>query len=301
VIDDRMEAYMRGTAPLVVLLGCLGSSLVSGQDALDTAGIAKAFGREGRAQGDVYRVSFPRTDVTVTLDGVTIKPGLALGGWIAFKKTGADAVAHGDLVLLQDEINPVISSLQDGGLEITALHNHLIRESPHVMYLHVWGRGNELDLARKISAALALTKTPAPSAPSASSSTETPDFDAEAIQKALGHAGTVTNGVLAVAVPRPEPITMMGVELPPSMGMATALSFQAAGGGRVAATGDFVMIADEVNPVARALRQHNVAIAALHNHMLHGSPELYFMHFWAVGTPADVSSGLRAALDVMKR
>lgn len=282
----------------VVLCGCVAVSALSAQPALDTDGIAKGIGRQGTAQGDVYRVAFPRTDLTVTIGDVTIRPGLALGGWIAFRKAGAAAIAHGDLVLLQDEINPVISKLQEGGIDITALHNHLINESPHVMYLHVWGQGNEVELARKIGAAVALTKTPPAGPPQGPAAT--PGFDADAIQKTLGRTGTVSNGVLAVSFPRPEKITMMGIELPPSMGMATAMSFQAAGTGRVAATGDFVMTGDQVNPVARALRQHGIAISALHNHMIHGTPELYFMHFWAVDTVEHVAGGLRAAVDVVQ-
>lgn len=282
----------------VVLCGYVAVSALSAQPALDTDGIAKAIGRQGTAQGDVYRVAFPRTDLTVTIGDVTIRPGLALGGWIAFRKAGAAAIAHGDLVLLQDEINPVISKLQEGGIEITALHNHLINESPHVMYLHVWGQGNEVELARKIGAAVALTKAPPAGPPQGPAAA--PGFDADAIQKTLGRTGTVSNGVLAVSFPRPEKITMMGIELPPSMGMATAMSFQAAGTGRVAATGDFVMTGDQVNPVARALRQHGIAISALHNHMIHGTPELYFMHFWAVDTVEHVAGGLRAAVDVMQ-
>lgn len=283
----------------IFVVACAAVAAVSAQPAgLDTAGIARAIGRQGTAQGDVYRVAFPRTDLTVTLGGVTIKPGLALGGWIAFKKAGTSAIAHGDLVLLQDEINPVISKLQSAGIEITALHNHLINETPHVMYLHVWGHGSEVDLAKAIGAAVAVTKTPPPAAPAASSAPAAPGFDADAIQKSLGRTGTVTNGVLAVAFPRPEKITMMGIELPPSMGMATSMAFQSAGNGRVAATGDFVMIGDEVNPVARALRQHGIMISALHNHMIHGSPELYFMHFWAVDTADRVAAGLRAAVDL---
>ncbi len=291
---------MRSTFGWIAVAACLAvTGLSAQQGGLDTAGIAKAIGRQGTVQGDVYRVAFPRTDVTVTLGGVTIKPGLALGGWIAFKKAGSSAIAHGDLVLLQDEINPVISRLQDGGIEITALHNHLINESPHVMYLHVWGHGNEVDLARAIGAAVALTKIPPPATPAATSAAA-PGFDADLVQKVLGRTGTVTNGVLAVSFPRPEKITMMGIELPPSMGMATSMAFQSAGSGRVAATGDFVMLGEEVNPVARALRQHGIMIAALHNHMIHGSPELYFMHFWAVDTPDRVAGGLRAAVDAMQ-
>ncbi len=286
-------------ALLTAVLVTFGAAGVPAQVPLDTAAIAKALGREGRLQGDVYRVAFPRSDLKATVSGVAIKPGLALGTWIAFRKTAAGAIAHGDLVLLHDEVNPVISKLQEGGVEITALHNHLINVEPAVMYLHVWGRGEEAALARTIRAALALTKTPV-QAPAPTAAPSQPDFDVAAIQKAIGHTGAFAGGVLSIGVPRPETITMMGVAMPPSMGMATVMNFQASAAGRVAATGDYVMTGDEVNPVARALRQHGIAITALHNHMIHGSPELYFMHFWADDAPARVAAGLRAALDAMK-
>lgn len=260
---------------------------------LDTNAIARAFGVAGQMQGDVYKVTLPRGDLSVTVGGVKIRGGLALGSWAAFRRAGNDAVAHGDLVLLDREVNPVISALQAGHIDITAVHNHLLDETPHIEYVHFWGRGREADLAAALKSALAKTATPMSAAAPAAAA----DFpEADAIQKALGKTGTVKNGVLGVAVPRPEKITMMGVELPPSMGMAISMNFQAAGDGRVASTGDFVLTGDEVNAVARALRQHDIAITALHNHMVHGSPELYFMHFWALGAPEAVGSGLRAAL-----
>jgi biotin operon repressor len=223
---------------------------------------------------------------------------------MAFKKAGADsAVAHGDLVLLETEVNPVISALQAGGMEITALHNHVLNETPRVMYVHFWGHGAEGALAKTLAAALAKTATPAQApAPAAGAPPAATDFPGSAVlQTALGRQGTVRGGVLAIAVPRPEKITMMGVELPPSMGMATALNFQDAGAGTVAGTGDFVMIGDEVNKVARALRAHGIEITALHNHMIHGSPELFFMHFWALGTPQEVGAGLKAAVDLLAK
>jgi uncharacterized protein DUF1259 len=268
------------------------------QPVLDTAAVARALGREGRMQGDVYRVGFPRSDLKATVAGVAIKPGLALGSWVAFRRTAKEAVVHGDLVLLDAEINPVISKLQEGGLSITALHNHLIDITPHVMYLHIWGTGAEAALARTVRAALDLTKTPMQ--PPAAAAPAPADFDADVIQKTLGVTGSVSGGVLSISVPRSEKIVMMGVEMPPSMGMATAFNFQASSGGNVAATGDFVMTGDQVNDVARALRQHGVAITALHNHMIHGTPELYFMHFWANDTPSKVATALKAALDAMK-
>ncbi len=268
---------------------------------LDTAAIDRALGTTGQMQGDVYRVGFPRTDLAVTVHGIAVKPGLALGSWAAFKRSGARAVVHGDLVLTEAEINPLLSKLQEGGLQITALHNHLIDETPHVMYMHYWGEGPEASLARALHAALAVTKTPLAPPATTPAPAGDPGFDVEAVQRALGRTGAVRGGVLSVSVPRPEKITMMGVDLPPAMGMATALNFQAAGGGRVVATGDFVMIDDEVNPIAKALRAHGIAVTALHNHMLHATPTLYFMHFWAEGTPADVGAGLKAAVDLLAK
>jgi len=267
---------------------------------LDVVAIDRAIGRSGTILGDVYKISFPRTDLSVTVDGVAVKAGFALGSWAAFKAAGTGAVVHGDLVLLGTELNPVISGLQQHNFEITAIHNHLINETPSVMYVHYWGQGSAVTLAQNLKDALGHSKTPiAPSTAPASPAKD--ELPADAIQQAIGLKGTVTNGVLALSQPRPETIQMMGVTLPPSMGMATAINFQSAGAGKVATTGDFVMVADEVNKVARALRQHDIAIAALHNHMLHGSPELYFMHFWAVGDATKVASGLKAALAELKK
>ena len=270
---------------------------------LDTAAIDRAIGKSGQAMaGDVYRIAFPRSDLAGTVVAVKVKAGFALGSGAAFKAAGTGAVAHGDLVLTDTEINPVISALQQHGFEITALHNHLINESPSVMYLHFWGQGDATMLAQSVKDALSKTKTPMAAAPApAATSGSTDDLPADQIQQIIGLKGTVTNGVLGLSQPRPETIQMMGVTLPPSMGMATAINFQSAGNGKVAATGDFVMIADEVNKVARALRQHDIAITALHNHMLHGSPELYFMHFWGEGDAAKVAAGLKAALAELKK
>ena len=256
--------------------------------------------------GDVYRIAFPRTDLKVTVGGVSVLPGFALGSWAAFKATGATAVVHGDLVLLDAEVNPVISALQDHDFEITAVHNHLLNETPSIMYVHYWGRGNATTLAQALKEALGRSNTPiaaqtAPTPNVVGSAVDGTALPVDQIQQAIGLRGTVTNGVLALAQPRPEAIQMMGVTLPPAMGMATSINFQAAGPGTVAATGDFVMVADEVNKVARALRMHDIAITALHNHMVHGTPELYFMHFWGEGDAAAVATGLKAALAELKK
>ena len=268
---------------------------------LDTAAITRALGRTGAMQPDgvVYKVPAPRGDLKVTVNGIPIKTGLALGSWMAFRKAGTAAVAHGDLVLLDREVNGVISALQQGGMEITAIHNHVLGESPSVLYVHFWGHGPEAQLAQTLATVLGKTGTPAATTPAAPPDA-TPFTGADALQAALGRKGAMANGVLAVAVPRPEKISMMGVELPPSMGMATALNFQATDDGRIAGTGDFVMTGDEVNKVARALRDHDIDITALHSHMIDGTPVLYFMHFWVVGAPDKVGAGLKAALGMMK-
>ena len=273
---------------------------------LDTTAIEKALGKAGELKDEVYKISMPRTDLTVTVKDVTLKPGLALGSWVAFKEAGSEAVVDGDLVLTEDEVAPVFDKLRREGIEVTALHNHLVGESPRVMFLHIAGKGDPAKLAASIKNALALTKTPlGESAGKASEGSgqmgsEAAGFNAEQIQQVLGHKGTVKGGVLQVSVPRPEPIKMEGVTLPPSMGMATALNFQQAEEGKIAATGDFVMIRDEVNAVTKALAEHGIMVTALHNHLVHGSPELYFMHFWANDTAEKVAKGLRAGLDAMK-
>jgi hypothetical protein len=296
------------TRPLAAYL-IVTATILSAQSAptppagLDTAAIDRAIGKSGQAMaGDVYRVAFPRSDLTVSVGAVKVKAGFALGSWAAFKAAGSGAVAHGDLVLTDTEINPVISALQQHGFEITALHNHMINESPSVMYINFWSHEDAAMLARSVKDALSKTKTPMSAAPApAPTAGSIDDLPADRIQQVIGLKGSVSNGVLGLSQPRPETIQMMGVTLPPSMGMATAINFQSAGNGKVAATGDFVMLADEVNKVARALRQHDIAITALHNHMLHGSPELYFMHFWGEGDATAVAPGLKAALAELKK
>jgi len=281
--------------------------LVAGKDGekathgtLDTAGIERAIGKAGEAKGDMYKVSLPRTDLQVTVDHVQVKPGFALGSWIAFKPAAHGAVAHGDLVLVEQEVPLVVQALEAYGIRMTALHNHLIGESPRVMFLHFWGEGNAAELAQYLRDALNKTKTPMTDAKKSETSVEPDGFDAEQIQAALGHKGTVKQGVLQVSVPRSKPVTESGVELPPSMGTATTINVQAAGADKVAATGDFVMTAEEVNRVAGTLTEHDIQITALHNHLLHAAPTLYFMHFWAHDAPSHVAQGLRAALDAMK-
>ena len=260
------------------------------------AKVENALGRKGAAQpGDVMRFSFPRRDLRVTVDGVQIRPALALGSWTAFKRVGGGhAMVMGDLVLLESEVNDVISELQKGGVEQTALHNHVLAASPGTMYLHISGHGDEERIAAAIRAALGRTATPMDTASTAAPAV---DIDTAAIARILGYSGRANGGVYAISVPRAETIREGRNVVPPSMGVATAINFQPTGDGRAAITGDFVLTAPEVNKVIRALRANGIGITALHSHMLTETPRLYFMHFWANDDALKLARGLRAALD----
>jgi hypothetical protein len=239
----------------------------------------------------------PRGDLHVTLGGVQVKPALALGSWVGFKQTGPDVVtAMGDLVLLENEVGPVTAKLQTGGVEQTAIHNHLLHETPHVMYVHIRGHGDAVKIAAAIHAALALTKTPLGAA---AGKPESLDLDTAQVNQILGRSGTVNGGVYQVSVPRAEAITEDGMDVPSAMGVATALNFQPTGGQKAAITGDFVLISSEVNPVIRTLQQNGIEVTALHGHMLDESPRLFFMHFWANDDALKLAKGLRAALGKM--
>jgi hypothetical protein len=262
------------------------------------AQVGQALGKTGSAvAGGIYRVGLPRTDLKVTLDGVELKPGFALGSWLAFEKMGDSGMVMGDLVLTMDEVSPVMKKLVEGGIEVTALHNHLLRNQPFTMYMHVLGHGDPVKLAAALHTALAESKTPFAAAATAPAAAAPPlDLDTAAIDAALGAKGTNNGGVYQVGIPRAEPITESGMGVPPAMGSAVAINFQPTGDGKAAITGDFVLIAKEVNPVAKALREHGIEVTALHNHMLDDQPRLFFMHFWANDDAKKLAEGLKAAL-----
>ena len=275
--------------------------LVAAAPKRDWKDVEQALGRAGTLlPGDVYKVSFPRSDLTVTLDGVTIKPALALGSWAAFEEIGGGHVmAMGDLVLLESEVTPVMDALQKGGIEQSAMHNHLIGESPHVMYMHFDGHGDAATLAHTLHDALALTKTPMGAMPTPPSTPPSIDLPTADLDRIIGVAGKIAGGTYQFAVPRAEKIMEHGAEVPPSMGMAIPLNFQPVGNGRAAITGDFVLLASEVNPVIRILRRGGIAVTAIHSHMLEETPRLFFMHFWAVDDATKLATTLRAALNAM--
>ncbi len=265
---------------------------------LDSAAIAAAMGRPGAFQpGGVLRFNFPRGDLTVTVDGIQLKPALALGSYVVFKGTRSGAMAMGDLVLKESEIAPVMTKLEEGGIDVTALHHHVLRQTPPIYYMHFHGEGAAVTVARAILAAISLTSTPAPS-PAAP---PTLALDTAGIAQALGQSGRLNGSVYQVSVARLETITDGGVVIPPAMGVATVINFQPTSGGSAAIAGDFVLVAGEVNPVIRALRGHGIEVTAVHNHMLHDEPRLFFMHFWAVADAVRLAQGLRSGLDATER
>jgi hypothetical protein len=260
---------------------------------LNVDGIAKAIGKEGDLTGEMYKVSFPRSDLTVKAGNLVIKPALALVNWAAFIKSDNTAITYGDLVLLEDEINPVISKLEDSGIELSALHNHLLHETPRVMYIHFVGRGDEVEMAKGIREALAVTKTPLGSTPSGP---ETKPDLAKEIEGIIGYEGSMGGGVFHINVPRNDiHVAAMGTAIPGYMGMNTPLNFQL-DGKNAAINGDFILRPAEVNPVIKVLRTNGIEIASVHNHMLDEEPRLIFMHFWAYGEAVDLAKGLKAAL-----
>ena len=282
---------------MITILAALSATAAKAQE-IDWQKVDDALGRKAAVSGDVHRYGFPRSDLVVALDGVAIKPALALGGWIAFKPMHGQAMIMGDLVLLETEINPVMLKLMEGGLEITAVHNHLLRANPATFYMHVGGHGDPVKIAAVIHDALGVSKTPL-TASAPASPPPAIDLDTAQLDQIIGAKGQANGGVYQFGVPRRDPVSEGGMQLMPGgpLGVATAINFQPTGNGKAAITGDFVLIGDEVNPVIKALRANGIEVTALHSHMLDEQPRLYFMHFWANDDAVKLAKGLRAALD----
>lgn len=291
---------MRKVDAFAVASILLGTMLPATAADMDWHKVDQALGKTGTDQpGGIHKFALPRTDLHVTVDGVAIKPALALGGWLAFEPMGGDAMVMGDLVMTEDEINPVMSKLLAGGLTITAVHNHLLRAQPATFYMHVAGQGDAVKLATALHDALGASKIPlgatAPPPPPAASASL--DIDTAQIEAVLGHKGTANGGVYQFSIPRADAVKDDGMSVPPAMGTAIGVNFQPTGGGKAAIAGDFVLLAKEVNPVLQAMRQNGIEVTALHNHMLDDQPHTYYVHFWANDDAVKLAHGIRAALD----
>lgn len=263
-------------------------------------GVEQVFSKKGSVQDNVFKITFPRSDLKVKIGEFSVAPGLALTSWIGFIKTGNSTIAMdgntmmmGDLVLLDKEVGPVISKLVSANLEITALHNHIVGESPNIKYVHFSGKGDAVKLAEAIKSVISVTGTPFTS-PQAQNLAAAPDWSK--VEAILGKSGKHNGNLLQYGFPRNEKLTESGMEMPPYIGMATAINFQM-DGNKAGITGDFVLVADEVNPVVKALTENGIAVTAIHNHMLYDNPRLFMLHFWAVDAPEKLAKGLKEALD----
>lgn len=275
----------------VPLFACLSFIYCNAQQN-DWTNVENVFGKKGTITGDVFKIAYPRSDLKVKIGDFNIAAGLALGSWVGIIKMGNEAMMMGDLVLLDSEVPKVINKLMEENLEVTAIHNHLINESPNIKYIHYHGSGDPVKLAQEIKSG---EVTATPLSPTIMQS-QTQNIDWSKVTAILGTSGKQIGMLLQYSFPRNEKLTESGMEMPPSMGMATAINFQI-DGNRAATTGDFVLLADEVNPVIKALTKNGITPTALHNHMLKDEPRLFMMHFWAVDDPEKLAKGLKAALD----
>jgi hypothetical protein len=253
--------------------------------------------RTGAVSGDVHRYGLPRSDLNITLDGVALKPGFALGGWIAFEPMGDKAMMMGDLVLTESEINPVMGKLLAEGIQVTALHNHLLRATQPTFYMHVAATGDPAQLARLVRVGLEESRTPFDVKPPAETAANPSiDFDTAKVDAAMGHKGKANGGVYQFGIPRADSIKMDGMTVSGAMGTAIGINFQPTGGGKAAITGDFVALSSELNPLITALRDNGIEVTAIHNHMVGEEPRAFFVHFWANDDATKLALELGAAL-----
>lgn len=289
-MKKRLTLFALGTALML--------SLPARAADIDWKKVDTALGKTAAVSGEVHRYGLPRSDLHVTLDGIQIKPALALGGWVAFAPMHGEAMLMGDLVLLETEITPVMTNLLDSGLDITAIHNHILRASPATFYMHVAGHGDPEKLAASIRAALSLaSKTPFDPPATTAGPAPAIDLDTAKIDEAMGTRGTANGGVYQFGIPRRDPAKESGMQVGTALGGANAINFQPTGSGKAAITGDFLVTGDEVNPLIRALRSGDIEVTAIHSHMLDEQPRMFFIHFWANDDALKLARGVRAALD----
>ncbi|AVR44202.1 peptidoglycan-binding protein LysM [Christiangramia fulva] len=248
-----------------------------------------------------YKITFPRTDIKLKLDDIPVVPALAYTSWIAYLPVENGSRIMGDMVLLDSEISKVLPYLKKNGINITAVHNHLLREKPRLIYMHFAGTGNAIELSKKMKSAFELTATPLTKKEDKDEEVKkvSKNFNWSSVKSILGE-GTENKDVIKFTFPRKETIKMEHLTLPKTYGIATSIGFQGLDEQTAAITGDFVMKENEVNDVIATLSKNNIEITALHNHMLHEEPRLFYMHFWAVGEPEQLAKGLREALEKMK-
>lgn len=269
---------------------------------LPTAEIARVTGIEGTLKDGEYKIAVPQSDLDVKVDGFAIIPPMGTTSWVAFMPMGRGAMIMGDVVLLEDEFRPVQAVLIERGLTITAIHNHFLRDTPKVMFMHVGGHGEPLAMAGSVRAVLdKVAELRRAKGLTAQARSVPSTLDGEALSRILGHSGQSSAGVYKVVIGRPDvDLVDMGVPVTTFSGFNTWMAFQGTPE-RAAVAGDFTMLAGEVEPVIRALATAGIEVTAVHNHMVHEQPRVFFLHFWGVGRAEDLARGLKAALDAQPR
>ena len=288
---------MKRNLTLLTLVTAVAFPTLATTAEIDWKKVDAALGKTAAVSGEVHRYGIPRSDLHVTLDGVAIKPALALGGWVAFAPMHGEAIVMGDLVLLESEITPVMTKLLDGGLDITAVHNHILRASPATFYMHVGGHGDPEKMAAVIRSALSGSSTPFDAPATTAVPAPAVDLDTAKLDEIMGVKGAASGGVYQFAVPRREPAMESGMQVNTPLGGANAINFQPTGNGKAAITGDFLVTGNEVNPLIRALRAGDIEVTAIHSHMLDEQPRMFFIHFWANDDAVKLARGVRTALE----
>jgi hypothetical protein len=281
---------------LTLVIAPSGLPTIASSADFDWKEIDTALGKSATVSGEVHRYGLPRSDLHVTLDGVAIKPALALGGWVSFAPMHGEAMVMGDLVLLDTEVTPVMTKLLEGGVEITAIHNHILRASPATFYMHVGGHG-AVKMAKVIRSALSASKTPFDPPATTAGPAPAVDLDTAKLDQIIGVKGTSVGGVYQFGVPRRDPAAEGGMQVGGPLGGANAVNFQPTGSGKAAITGDFLVTGNEVNPLIRALRAGDIEVTAIHGHMLDEQPRMFFIHFWANDDALKLARSIRTALD----
>jgi hypothetical protein len=267
----------------------------------DYEGVLKTLGKQGDFKANVLKVNIPRNDLKVTIDGAATPTPFGFGGWLAMTKgDGGNDVMMGDLVLLEDEVNPVMSALLDNGLEVTALHNHFFFESPRIFYMHVHGHGKAAELARMVKPAVDLIGHSSPehqtSVSGGRSNISAGQIDTAKIAKLVGHEGEKSGPVYKITIGRDDiNLKEMGAPINARMGLNTWAAFYGTDENAEIA-GDVAMLAPEVTPVLKALRANALDVTAIHNHMTGGQPAVYFLHYWGTGPAQKLATGFKAAL-----
>src|ERR1700712_4752621 len=288
---------MKRSLTLLTLLGMVAFPTLAMAAEIDWKKVDAALGKSAAVSGEVHRYGLPRSDLHVALDGVAIKPALALGGWVSFAPVHGEAMVMGDLVLLETEITPVMTKLLDGGLDITAIHNHILRASPATFYMHVGGHGDPEKMAAVIRSALSASKTPFDPPSTTAGPPPAIDLDTARLDQIMGVKGAAVGGVYQFGVPRRDPPVESGMPVSGPLGGANAINFQPTGNGKAAITGDFLVTGNEVNPLIRALRAGDIEVTAIHSQMLDEQPRMFFIHFWANDDAEKLARNVRTALE----